>query len=110
MPFLVVGSVTVPVPPGGVRKRPIAIGEQDRAMDGTPLSDVTGHRDEWTVRTLDMTRANANALEAVLRGAMPVTCSGDLLGGTISCDVVVGETSDAEVGRFVVEFTLRGGA
>jgi hypothetical protein len=110
---LVVGGITVKVNREGVTKTPVEVGEHGRAFDGSPISDVSDVFDELTVPTVPMAPAAATALRNVLRGSMPVACSGDLLGGAVDCDVVLGEEIPVKAKdgpRWIINFTLRGGA
>jgi hypothetical protein len=83
MAFLVVGSVTVPVAVGGVTHTVEEIGgELSRAFDGTAHIDRRGVKSSYGIETKALSRADADTLRAVLVGAQPVTCSGDLLGAS----------------------------
>lgn len=90
MPFLVVDSITVPVAAGQATKAaPERGGSATRMYDGTLRSTVRYVKHTWTVVTKLLDPTDAAALEAISDDADFVDCSGDLLGGTISCDVVV---------------------
>lgn len=87
MAFLIVGGVTVSVdansPP---TVRYIQVGEVVPAFNGSPRSSVQSERVEVDgIRTKLLTDAAAATLLAVLRGSHPITCSGDLLGSSMSC-------------------------
>lgn len=113
MPALVVGGVTVPVALEGVTRKNIAAGDRDRAYDGSPVSDVSDPLHELDLRTAPMAPAAATTLRGVLAGAMPVTCSGDLLGAVIDCDVEAPEEEPVKVSdgpRWVFHLILRAGA
>jgi hypothetical protein len=114
MPALNVAGLDVPVALGGASRKAVRIGEQGRADDGAPISDVSRTSDDWSVRTIAMAADDADALRAVLRGAMPVSCHGDLLGidsvDAVSCDVELGDETPiraADGTRRVISFTLR---
>lgn len=114
MAYLVVGGVTVPVaadsPP---THRLPQIGEVVRAFDGSPRSSVQAEAPEWEIRTAILTDAAANTLLAVLRGAHPITCSGDLLGSSMSCVPTDIQTAPVHTGttrRRSVSFKLLGPA
>lgn len=66
-------------------KDDLEIGDAARAIDGSYRSTVTLRKREWKLSTPPMVRADANVLESRLSGAGPLSCSGDLLGGTVSC-------------------------
>lgn len=86
MAALIVGGVTVPVAAdGGVAEARPQIGEVVRSFDGTPRSSVRDVAREWEIRTVPITTTAAGTLLAALEGAHPISCSGDLLGGSISC-------------------------
>lgn len=112
MAYLVVGGVTVPVaadsPPA---HRLSQIGEVVRAFDGSPRSSVQAESPEWEIRTAVLTDAEANTLLAVLRGSHPITCSGDLLGSSMSCVPTDIQTAPVHLGttrRRSVSFRLLG--
>lgn len=114
MPALMVGGIQVPVALGSVSRKPVLVGDQDRADDGSPVSDVSDITDDLLVRTALMSAADANALRLILRGAMPVSCYGDLLGlsaaQAVSCDVQLGDeipTRAAGGTHWSITFTLR---
>lgn len=114
MSALVVGGIVVPVAPVGASRKPVPIGDQDRADDGTPVSDVSRTTDDLVVRTIAMAPAAAAALRAKIRGAMPVSCYGDLLGvaaaGALSCDLQLSEDTPVRAAdglRWSFAFTVR---
>lgn len=85
MAFLIVGGVTVKVAVGQAAEDRPQIGEVVIAFDGSPRSSVQGRRYEWEITTAPITEAEADTLLAALEGSHPVTCSGDLIGGTLGC-------------------------
>ena len=89
MAFLVVAGVTVPVALNTTSGAPVEAGERVRAWDNSMLSTVRDFKDEWQVTTALMLRADADTLKAALQGTPPLTCSGDLLGGSVSCHAVI---------------------
>lgn len=66
-------------------KDEIEIGDAARAIDGSYRSTVTARKRAWQVRTAALLRTDADTLEATLKGAAPLPCSGDLLGATVQC-------------------------
>jgi hypothetical protein len=85
MAFLIVGGVTVPVAVGQAAEGRPQLGEVVRAFDGSPRSSVRDALREWEIQTIPVTGSLAATLLAVLEGAHPITCSGDLLGGSVAC-------------------------
>lgn len=111
MAFLVVGSETVgaSVNNAGGRTKEYSR-DINRAVDNSLLVTTTGTtKREWSLSTIPMTPANAATLETQIE-TVPVTCSGDLLGGSVSC---VGTVTDRVPGpipgdhQVILEFTLR---
>ena len=87
MPYLTIGATDVDVAADGVSEEVQNIGDRYRAFDGTMRSTVRAYKSVWTVQTVPMARATADTLQGVLEGSQPISCSGDLLGGTVSCHV-----------------------
>jgi hypothetical protein len=88
--FLVVDGITVPVAhPQATKGTPERGGSTTRMYDGTLRSTVRYVKHTWTVTTKLLDPTDAAALEAISDDADFVDCSGDLLGGTVSCDVIV---------------------
>ena len=112
MAFLIVDGTTVPVALGAGSLKDHPVGDKHRAFDGTMRSTITDHLREWKVRSAPMLSTDVDTLYASLTSlTQPKTCSGDLLGASISChttfesktSVVASSTSAL---RYVVEFTL----
>lgn len=116
MAFLVVGGVTVPVAAGSSPTlKYVQIGEVAPAFDGSPRSSVQSERLEVEgIVTPPMLDAAAATLLAVLRGSHPITCSGDLLGSSMSCVPTDIQTAPVHlsptVRRRAVSFRLLGPA
>lgn len=109
MPALVVGGVTVPVAPDGASEEAELIGDRDRMFDGTMREVSDGLKRRWPIATTPMAAADYATLRAVLVGTPPVTCSGDILGATVSCFVEMGGATPGKVAgtlRRVLRFTL----
>lgn len=109
MPFLTVTGQTVPVAVGGASEEVELIGDRARAFDGTMRSTRRATKRKWQVKTAPMTTADATSLRTKLLATPPLTCSGDLLGGTVSCDAeITGVEFVAAAGtdRQAIEFTL----
>lgn len=87
MPFLVIDGETILVAPSQAPRQVIEIGDKERAFSGTLRSTIRARKREWDVTTVPMPQADADALEAVLEGTPPLTCSGDLLGGDVDCHI-----------------------
>lgn len=109
MAALVVAGITVPVARDGASITPIEIGKRERAFDGNMLSSIRARKTQLRIRTIAMTDAAADALEAALEGAPPLACSGDLLGGAVSCHAQIKTRTPvlaADGLRAVLEFDL----
>lgn len=93
MSALVIASITVPVGRGGaVKKPPERIGTASRAYSGALRTTFRAQKRNWQITTNLLSDSDANAIETAIALGAAVSCSGDILGGTISCEVEV--TSD----------------
>jgi hypothetical protein len=112
MPFLVVGGVTVPVmSDGGATVNRPQLGEVVRSFNGEPRSTVRGSLTDAEFTTAPINATLAASLLAVLEGAHPVVCSGDALGGTVSCaptEITVVPVKVGSVRYSAVSFRLLG--
>jgi hypothetical protein len=111
MAFLIVNGQTVPVAVDGASMEVELIGDRARAFDGTMRSVRRATKRRWKVKTTPMTLAETTQLTTTLTtAAPPIACSGDLLGGTVSCDgeitSVVFSPAPSGVPRRAVEFIL----
>lgn len=110
MAFVVVDGNTVPVALGGGSLAIHPVGDRHRAFDGTMRDSITDNLRVWTVKSAPMSRSDADSLYSSLTAtSQPKTCSGDLLGASISCytKFVRWTSSPASTeDRVVVEFTL----
>ena len=111
MSFLVVGTETVSVKATETPARERVYNrDENRAFDNTLLVTTTGTtKSEWRARTVPMVRADADTLVTQIE-TIPVTCSGDLLGGSVSCvgKVVAFDPVAVNGDHYVeVEFLLR---
>lgn len=111
MAFCIVDGTTVPVAPNAGKLRTIEVGDKHRAFDGTMRSSLTDHMREWRVKSAPMASTDADTLYASLTSlSQPKTCSGDLLGASISCyGKFEGRTEVAHstTPMAVMEFTLQ---
>lgn len=86
MPALVVGGVTIKVAREGVQRDRDDASDRSRAFDNTYRASVTGTaKRTWAFSTPPLARATADTYEATLGVVSPQTCSGDILGASISC-------------------------
>lgn len=110
MPAQVVGGVTVGLAFAPVEETPEEIGDRARAFSGTMRSTVRAYKRAWSQQTKPISEADANTLLAALRGALPVVCSGDVLGGAVNCHPVVESVSTVPIAagtyRKVVRYRL----
>jgi hypothetical protein len=91
MPFLVVAGITVIVQDrSAAENKPRPIGASDYAFDGTLRSSVRNRKRSWSFTTNPMTDAQVATLRtAIETGTGIVACSGDALGGTVNCEVII---------------------
>lgn len=106
MSFLVVNSVTVDV--ADVTRSVDVVGDNARAFDGTYRATERARKKNYQIRTVPMTRANADTLEAAFTLGTALSCSGDLTGSG-SFFVEINSWTPVKVPgghRVVCEFTL----
>jgi hypothetical protein len=87
MATLVVGAVTVKVAASesDEDRRPVG-GEIVQMFDGSSRSTVRGYKRTLFIVTRLLNSSDATTLlAALLTTTLPVSCSGDLLGGTVNC-------------------------
>lgn len=86
MPALQIGATVIPIAPDGFDQDLEDNVDRARADDGTMRVTVLGpSKRSWPFRTPPLTRANADAIDAVIQTATVQSCSGDILGATINC-------------------------
>lgn len=86
MPGLQVGATVIPLAPDGFDREIDEGTDRSRAVDGTMHVTVLGSdKRSWPFRTPPILRADANTIDAVLAVKTAQSCSGDVLGGTVSC-------------------------
>lgn len=111
MAFLIVGGITVSVAASDAPSREKKYARDEaRAVDNSLLVCETGDdKNEWRFKTTLMTRTNADLLEVAIN-AIPVTCSGDVLGGSGSYLGTVIDFIPSPVPgdhRISIDFTLK---
>ena len=115
MPPLVIAGITIPVAEDGATEMaPEMGGSSSRTYLGRLRSSVPWTKRGWNIRTTFMLTADVNTLRTATANAAQVTCSGDIPGGSITCEVRLGEipfmngvSSDA-LGFFrIVNLTMR---
>ncbi len=113
MAFLTIptfGDVPVAMDPSAARReKDHEVGERRRAYDGTMHTSIRGRKRSWNIRTPPLLRATADSLYSALEATPPLACSGDLLGGAVSCHYESGGADHPrkQTGEHqVVEFTL----
>jgi hypothetical protein len=89
--FLTVASIPVPVMEGQASERLEDSGADVRAVTGALRTAIAWEKRSWQVTTGLLTNAEATALKAAVALGVHVTCSGTLLGGTVTCRVQVTE-------------------
>lgn len=87
MADVVVGSVNVSVlrSSGAGHDYEEFGGDRTRMDDGSQRVTVKGRKNVWSFVTSRLNASDASTLETAIVAAPPITCSGDLLGGSFSC-------------------------
>lgn len=108
MPFLVVAGITVPVSPGGAQiLAPERVGSSARSFDGSLRTTVRDEKRGWKVRTPPRLVSSWSALKAAIANGTFVACSGDIIGATVTCEVMLGDSDLVPVpGGFRESLTL----
>lgn len=110
MSAIIVGGVTVKAARDGVTLRPRTKTEFVPMFDESVRAIVRPRKMDADVETVPLTAAEVTTLEAQLHAtALPITCSGDALGGSSSYLPQPNGKKPVRVGgviRFVVSFTL----
>lgn len=92
MPFLVVGGITVPVAVNGaVKKAPERIGTSERAFAGNLRTAIRAEKRAWQATTKPLSNTDAASIETAITLGAHVSCSGDLLGATVTCQVTASD-------------------
>lgn len=90
MPALVIGSHTV----DGVvsaRRTVVEAVERERAYNNTMLAtQIAAEKENWAITVSHVSAAEKSSIESALAGTPPITCSGDVLGVSVSCHVEKG--------------------
>lgn len=92
MSFLVIAGIVVPTEDGSFSENTPAIGGSNTpSFNGTLRSRVRWSKRRWQCQTALMLDADSNALKAAVASRSGVACSGDGLGGAVTCVVIVGD-------------------
>lgn len=88
MAFLTIAGITVEVQTSGAAEQEgDAVGERVRAFSGRMRSTVRAVKRAWQFTTGPLTPAEATTLLAAIALDADVSCGGDALGATITCQV-----------------------
>jgi hypothetical protein len=83
---LIVGGVTIPIAAPGIKRDRHDGVDRGRAFDQTYRASVTGTpKRDWSFQTPLLPRASGDTLETTLALVAAQTCSGDVLGASVSC-------------------------
>jgi len=97
MSALVIASLTIPVAPTTtVTHQKEWVGSSSRTFSGTLRTTVRAEKRVWGVTTGLMLAADADSLVAAVALGAHVSCSGDVIdtaGGSVTCEVTVGDSS-----------------
>lgn len=90
--FLTIAGVTMRIDPSQAsQSEGTLIGAETRAFAGALRSQVRGRKRQWRFTTSLMTAAEVATFRALVDAGQFVTCSGDALGGSVTCSVKVGD-------------------
>lgn len=89
MAFLSVAGVTVHVARNQATETVERIGSSSRAYAGNLRSTVRAEKRTWKVTTTPMTAAACATLRAAIALAVQVTCTGDMLPASVTCEVEI---------------------
>lgn len=88
MSFLTIASTTIPVSTTGASKKGMErVGSSSRAFAGNLRSTVRAEKRVWQFTTKWLTQAEAAVIEALYDNGEFVSCAGDALGATVTCEV-----------------------
>lgn len=88
MAFLTIAGTTIPVSTGGAVAKAIErVGSSTRAFAGNLRSTVRAEKRAWQFTTRWLTQGDAAIIEALYNNGEFVTCAGDALGATYTCEV-----------------------
>lgn len=86
MAAVIVGGVTIKVEPDGVSRDRIDNVDRGRAFDNTYRASQSGTvKHDFHFSTPFVARATGDTYEATLGVVSPQTCSGDIIGSSVSC-------------------------
>jgi hypothetical protein len=91
MAFLIIAGITVPVLEGQAVQHVERGGSSTRAFAGNLRSQWRYEKRAWQVTTGLLTNTEDAALRTAVALAAQVTCSGDALGGSVTCEVEVAD-------------------
>jgi hypothetical protein len=91
--FLVIAGLTVPVSQGNAVKRIERSGGNERTILGTLRYTGLYEKRAWSVLSGMMLDADAAAVEAAIANGAQVACSGNAIGGTVTCAVEQGDAA-----------------
>lgn len=87
--FLSVAGITVHTARTQAVETIDRIGSSSRAYAGNLRSTVRAEKRTWKITTTPMLTADSTTLRAAVALAAQVTCSGNMLGGSVTCEVEV---------------------
>lgn len=94
MAFLVVAGITAKVTTDNAVQRPnIRVGEFTRAFNGSGRSSVRAEKRAWSVTVYFPTQAEETTFRAAIANGGPISCSGNALGGTVTCFATLGDSA-----------------
>lgn len=110
MAFLTIDGAPIPCALGmSEQGSPELVGDEARTFSGRTRRVIRGWIRSWTVTTIPMPLADAQALAFALQSPEPLRCGGDLIGGTVDCYgslTALRHQKMADGERAVVEFRL----
>src|SRR5690606_15258915 len=110
MAFLTIGGAAIPCALGAPEQdSPEFVCDEARTLSVRTRRVIRGWIRSWTVTTIPMPLADAQALAIALQSPEPLRCGGDLIGGTVDCYgslTALRHQKMADGERAVVEFRL----
>ena len=102
MPFLTIASINIPVANNeATKKAPERIGKSMRMFNGSLRTTVRYEKRGWSVTTKLLPESTAASIETAVANGAFVSCSGDMLGGSVTCEVTVADSPYEQTGATV---------
>lgn len=74
----------VSIAKGGAQEESERVGDFAPSLSGKMRSDSIGRRDVWQFATVEYPIADCRTIRGILLGTLPITVSGDAIGGSVA--------------------------